>query len=255
MKKILLMSLLFSFLLVGVGCSNKKKELTIEEQIARNELAEKIMSKNRCAQIRDIVLEKCFGKDCKLQKSHFTDLSKNYDYGEFQDEGIVDGVIDGKNGTFNFTINVSVPITSPDDWELESLFVKDKDKKHYVYAIVQGKWKDPKEIERTISSISSEESDATSSSTSENNVYVSDDDLHSIENALQMEWDISNASSAVGAESSNVFKVKKESVSGNEVTVSYSLRSTYGGQKKFVDLHGVVKKNSDGSWSVVNLGY
>lgn len=54
------------------------------------------MSKNRCAQIRDIVLEKYFGKDCKLQKSHFTDLSKNYDYGEFQDEGIVDGVIDGK---------------------------------------------------------------------------------------------------------------------------------------------------------------
>lgn len=72
---------------------------------------------------------------------------------------------------------------------------------------------------------------------------------------MQREWDISNASSAVGAESSNVFKVKKESVSGNEVTVSYSLRSTYGGQKKFVDLHGVVKKNSDGSWSVVNLGY
>lgn len=86
-------------------------------------------------------------------------------------------------------------------------------------------------------------------------MYVSDEDLYSIEDALQKEWNVSNASSSVGAESSNVFKVKKESVSGREVTVSYSLRSTYGGQKKFVDLHGVVKKNSDGSWSVVNLGY
>lgn len=76
MKKILLMSLLFSFLLVGVGCSNKKKELTIEEQIARNELAEKIMSKNRCAQIRDIVLEKYFGKDCKYVQCHGTAVVK-----------------------------------------------------------------------------------------------------------------------------------------------------------------------------------
>lgn len=69
MKKILLMSLLFSFLLVGVGCSNKKKELTIEEQIARNELAEKIMSKNRCAQIRDIVLDESCRVEYSLVKS------------------------------------------------------------------------------------------------------------------------------------------------------------------------------------------
>ena len=108
-----------------------------------------------------------------------------------------------------------------------------------------GKREDPREYEKANAISSSSETD----------VYVSDEDLYSIEDALQKEWNVSNASSSVGAESSNVFKVKKESVSGREVTVSYSLRSTYCGQKKFVDLHGVVKKNSDGSWSVVNLGY
>lgn len=204
------------------------------------------ISKDSCMPKRDFILKKYFGKSYKVTDSQFyNNKGYNDQNGSFSDKGTVEGVVEGKNGKFAYDMKVSIPYRNPKDWNLESLIVKDLKSCHYVYIVRDGKREDPKEYERANAA----------SSYSESDVYVSDEDLYSIEDALQREWNVSNASSAVGAESSNVFKVKKESVSGREVTVSYSLRSVYGGQKKFVDLHGVVKKNSDGSWSVVNLGY
>lgn len=255
MKKILSLSILLAFLLLGTGCSHKKKPLSIEEQIERNKLVNKVMTKACCFQKSNSVLEKYFGKGYNVKERNFSDNTKNNIEGYFSDDGIVQGVLNGEEGTYYYSIEIKIPFESPDDWELESLFVKDKDGKHFVYVIMNGKWKDPKEVERAVSSTPAEESHHSSASKSEPEVSISNDDLYAIENLLQAEWDISNASSLVGAESSNVFKVKKESVNGKEVSVSYSLRSTYNGQNKFVDLHGIVRKNSNGSWSVVNLGY
>lgn len=221
-----------------------ERDKMIAEEWEQHEI--RAISKDSCMPKRDLVLKKYFGKSYKVIDSQFyNNKGYNDQNGSFSDKGTVEGVVEGKNGTFSYDMEVSIPYRNPKDWNLESLIVKDLKSCHYVYIVRDGKREDPKEYEKA----------NTISSSSETDVYVSDEDLYSIEDALQKEWNISNASSSVGAESSNVFKVKKESVSGREVTVSYSLRSTYSGQKKFVDLHGVVKKNSDGSWSVVNLGY
>lgn len=247
MKKKIIIAIVAAIplLMVCSGCGNKNKQPTIEEQIARNKYIDKIMCNDSCKAKRDVVLKKYFGSNYTLAKSKINNYDNNYNWGFFWDDGVLDGTINGAKGKYEYHIDITVSIENPLDWTLTEFRVKDIKTQHYVYVVIYGEQKDPKEYERA---------DA-ASSYSESDVYVSDDDLYSIEDALQREWNVSNASSAVGAESSNVFKVKKESVSGREVTVSYSLRSVYGGQKKFVDLHGVVKKNSDGSWSVVNLGY
>lgn len=248
MKKKLIIAIIAAFplLMVCGGCGNKKKQPSIEEQIARVEYENKVMSKKSCMAKRDEVLKKYFGYNYKLIKSEYHSGTGTYEDGCFYDEGTVIGSINKKNGTYTYWMDVRVNYDNPQNWRVYELHVKDK-YSHYVFVINGEVEVDAKEFE--------EENTISSDDTSETDISVSENDLHSIEDALQREWNISNALSAVGAESSNVFKVKKESVSGREVTVSYSLRSTYGGQKKFVDLHGVVKKNSDGSWSVVNLGY
>lgn len=221
-----------------------ERDKMIAEEWEQHEI--RAISKDSCMPKRDLVLKKNFGKSYKVIDSQFyNNKGYNDQNGSFSDKGTVEGVVEGKKGKFSYDMKVSIPYRNPKDWNLESLIVKDLKSCHYVYIVRDGKREDPREYEKANAISSSSETD----------VYVSDEDLYSIEDALQKEWNVSNASSSVGAESSNVFKVKKESVSGREVTVSYSLRSTYGGQKKFVDLHGVVKKNSDGSWSVVNLGY
>lgn len=221
-----------------------ERDKMIAEEWEQHEI--RAISKDSCMPKRDLVLKKYFGKSYKVIDSQFyNNKGYNDQNGSFSDKGTVEGVAEGINGKFAYDMEVSIPYRNPKDWNLVSLIVKDLKSCHYVYIVRDGKQEDPKEYEKANAISSSSETD----------VYVSDEDLYLIEDALQREWNVSNASSAVGAESSNVFKVKKESVSGNEVTVSYSLRSTYGGQKKFVDLHGVIKKNSDGSWSVVNLGY
>lgn len=221
-----------------------ERDKMIAEEWEQHEI--RAISKDSCMPKRDLVLKKYFGKSYKVTDSQFyNNKGYNNQNGSFSDKGTVEGVVEGKNGKFAYDMEVSIPYRNPKDWNLVSLIVKDLKSCHYVYIVRDGKREDPKEYEKANAISSSKETD----------VYVSDEDLYSIEDALQKEWNVSNALSSVGAESSNVFKVKKESVSGREVTVSYSLRSTYGGQKKFVDLHGVVKKNSDGSWSVVNLGY
>lgn len=244
MKKKLIIAIVAAIplLMMFGGCSNKKP--TMEEQNARWDYIGKVMCEDSCKVKSDIVLKKYFGANYKLIKSE-VGYDNNYNRGSFWDKGVIEGMIKGREGQYEYHIDVSVPIDSPSEWELDELRVEDAKTHYYVLVVEKGTERNVKEYEKIM----------TSKSTSSSDIYVSDDDLYAIEDALQKEWNVSNAMSAVGAESSNVFKVKKESVSGREVTVSYSLRSTYNGQKKFVDLHGVVKKNSDGTWSVVNLGY
>lgn len=246
MKKIAYVAIIVVIVVIcgyAIKVASERDKMIVEEW-EQHEI--RAISKDSCMPIRDLVLKKHFGKSYKVIDSQFyNNKGYNDQNGSFSDKGTVEGVVEGENGKFAYDMEVSIPYRNPKDWNLVSLIVKDLKSCHYVYIVRDGKQEDPKEYEKANAISSSNETD----------VYVSDEDLYSIEDALQKEWNVSNASSAVGAESSNVFKVKKESVSGREVTVSYSLRSTYGGQKKFVDLHGVVKKNSDGSWSVVNLGY
>lgn len=246
MKKKLIIAIVAAIPLLMVlgGCSNKKKQPTIEEQIARNKYIDKIMCNDSCKVKRDLVLKKYFGSSYTLSTSKINNYNSNYNWGFFMDDGIVEGTIEGVKGKYEYHIDITVSIENPSDWKLTDFRVKDMNTQHYVYIMRNGSEENVDEYEKAIAT-----------SNSESDIYVSDDDLYAIEDALQREWNVSNAMSAVGAESSNVFKVKKESVSGREVTVSYSIRSTYNGQKKFVDLYGVVKKNTDGTWSVVNLGY
>lgn len=244
MIKKLIVAFAMSILLLIVcnGCGNKKP--TMEEQTERWEYIGKVMCEDSCKAKSNMVLKKYFGANYKLIKSE-VGYDNDYNRGSFWDKGVIEGTIKGRKGQYEYHIDVFVPIDSPSEWELDELRVEDAETHHYVLVVENGTERNVKEYEKIM----------TSKSTSSSDIYVSDDDLYAIEDALQREWNVSNAMSAVGAESSNVYKVKKSSVSGREVTVSYSLRSTYNGQKKFVDLHGVVKKNPDGTWSVVNLGY
>ncbi len=85
----------------------------------------------------------------------------------------------------------------------------------------------------------------------------SGEDEYAIEDALQRKWNISNASSAVGAVDCNVFSVKVDKVEGNTIYVSYSLKSKYAsGNTQFVKLKGAkLTKGSNGNYTVESTGY
>ena len=85
----------------------------------------------------------------------------------------------------------------------------------------------------------------------------SGEDEYAIEDALQREWNISNASSAVGAVDCNVFSVKVDKVEGNTIYVSYSLKSKYSsGNTQFVKLTGAkLIKDGNGNYTVESTGY
>lgn len=55
----------------------------------------------------------------------------------------------------------------------------------------------------------------------------SGEDKYAIEDALQKEWNISNASSAVGAVDCNVFSVKVDKVEGNTIYGTLQYGSPY----------------------------
>lgn len=85
----------------------------------------------------------------------------------------------------------------------------------------------------------------------------SGEDEYAIEDALQKEWDISNANSPIGAVDCNVFSVKVDKMEGNTVYVSYSLKSKYAsGDTKFVNLkEAKLTKDSKGNYKVESTGY
>ena len=84
-----------------------------------------------------------------------------------------------------------------------------------------------------------------------------DEYARQIEDALQKEWNISNASSPVGAVDCNVFSVKVDKVEDNTIYVSYSLKSKYAsGDTKFVELTGAkLIKDGQGNYTVESTGY
>ena len=83
------------------------------------------------------------------------------------------------------------------------------------------------------------------------------EDDYSIEDALQKEWDTSNANSAVGAVDCNVFSLNIEKVEGDTYYVSYKLKSKYAsGESKTVKLTGAkLNKDSNGKYTVETIGY
>ena len=85
----------------------------------------------------------------------------------------------------------------------------------------------------------------------------SGEDKYAIEDALQKEWNISNASSPVGAVDCNVFSVKVDKIEDNTIYVSYSLKSKYAsGDTKFVELTGAkLIKDGQGNYTVESTGY
>lgn len=85
----------------------------------------------------------------------------------------------------------------------------------------------------------------------------SSEDEYAIEDALQMEWNITNSRSVVGAVDCNVFSVKVDKVIDNIYYVSYNLKSVYAsGDKKFVELKGAkLRKVGKDKFEVMDTGY
>lgn len=225
MKKKLIVAIVAAISVLGfcVGCDSKG------------------IDKKICYRAVDKSLESCFDDltEYKIIEQNLK-IASSPKYTYVTDEGLVDGMIDGRSGKYRYSIKIKIPNSAQYDWDLTEMKVYSQKTNELVLTSKKGYHNREYNTE------------STNTTHSYSNV---DFDSHSVEDALQREWNVSNAMSAVGAEDCNVFNVKEESSNGSEVTVSYSLRSTYNGQKKFVDLHGVVKKNSDGTWSVVNLGY
>lgn len=222
MKKSIVHFVLLVTCVIFIGCNND-------------------IDKKACYKARDKALESCFDP-----LSKFTIVEQNVEIKSSSkstyviDHGKAEGMIDGKYGKFRYELKITINNDDTYDWDLNEMNIYSQKTNELVVSSKKGyhNIENKKETKRTTKH------------------YQSDNtDIYAIEDALQREWNISNAMSSVGAESSNVFNVKKESSNGSEVTVSYTLRSTYNGQKNFADLHGVLSKNSDGSWKVVNLAY
>ena len=241
-SRLLNFSILLFIILSSLACSSKKKsyEDYEKERLERQQEAEKVLTDELCTTYRDSVLLKYFGKDYKLTPK---DIKKvTYQFCCFCNEGSVDGSFKGTSGTYEYSMEVNVNRENPKDWQLWRFRVKDTSTGLYVYIIDVGE-------EQATDYYNKEAENSTS------NTASFDLSKNEVEDMLQRQWDIENASSPVGAESSNVFNVHIDRVSSSEVNVSYDLRSTYSGQKKFVHLSATLKPNSEGKWEVSNLGY
>lgn len=222
MKKSIVHIILLVICVIFIGCSND-------------------IDKKTCYKARDNALKSGFDPLSKFTIEEQNVKIKSSSKSTYViDKGKAEGMIDGKYGKFRYELKITINNDDTYDWDLNEMNIYSQKTNKLVVSSKKGyhNIEDKKEPKRTTKH------------------YQSDNmDIYAIEDALQREWNISNAISSVGAESSNVFNVKKEGSNGSEVTVSYTLRSTYNGQKNFAYLHGVLSKNSDGSWKVVNLAY
>ena len=157
------------------------------------------------------------------------------------DKGKIDGTINGVSGQYEYSMEIRVNEENPKDWKIWRLFIKDASTGSHVFVIDVGEIQTPKSYDKT-----TDNSDGSASF---------DLSTNEIEDMIQRQWNIENASSPVGAEDSNVFNVHLESVSSTKVVVSYDLRSTYHGQKKFTHLNATLTPNSKGYWEISNLAY
>lgn len=240
--------LLIAFIasLAMTGCK-KSRTQQMREYAMKSQAISNAMPEDRCVSYRDSILQTVLGEGFVTEKKH--QLSTDVVAPGFTDKGKVYAEYKGENRAFNFEIEVTLDKDNLGKWELKKLYLQDMYTFQYAYRFEDGKEQDVEAYNNA-----GESSGAETGSSRCETVSSSDIDLNAIEDALQREWNISNATSAVGAESSNVFNVHLKSIHGNVVTVSYDLRSTYNGKKKFVSLTGEVKKEN-GGWTVVNLGY
>lgn len=242
-SKQFILVLLSTILLVGAGCSGKKEKksyLDIEkERVEREEKAKKMLTDTLCTKYRDTVLNKYFGNSYKLNADT---IAKVFLMGCYIcNEGTVEGSFKGTKGSYEYRMELEVNEENSKDWKIWRLFIKDSSTGSYVFVIDVGE-------EKTLNSYNKKSEES-------NNSASFDLSTNEIEDMLQRQWNVENASSPVGAEDSNVFNVHLESVSSNKVVVSYDLRSTYHGQKKFTHLNATLTPNSNGKWEISNLAY
>lgn len=235
------------FILVLCGCGKKKLSYEEEAKLEQEQqkLAKKVLTDKLCLSLRDSALFKYIGKGFKIDTNSHKLQKNTYHMCSFFDQAKFEGKVKGVYGKYYYYLDINVVAENPSDWNINSLSIKDSKTKKYVLLIQYGIEQDVEELNESSNAGDSEIS----------TISVNDSDIPAIEDALQKEWNTTNASHPSGAESCNVFKVKIRGTSGNEVTVHYSLRSTFNGEKKFVDLNGTLKKSLDGSWEVVSLGY
>ena len=227
------------FIIVFIICVRDYKEKKAEEK--RIEI-NKLMAYDKCMDVRDSVLKVFFpgGFWIKEQVHEFKkDVQQTFPY--FLDSSSITITIGKKKYYCSYSMQVHFD-TQTKTWDLRDMHVWDRGSLEDIIIVKYG---EKKYIYN---------GNITKETNNVKAITVNDDDLYKIEDALQREWDVVNISSPAGAESSNVFNLKVKSIKGNEVNVNYSLRSTFNGTKKFVDLDGTIKKTSNGNWEVVSLG-
>lgn len=244
-KKILFTLLVLSVLVMLSSC--KKKSQSEKQEESRQE-ARAFLTPEKIKEIRNEGFRVVCGDDYKIDESSSSQKVWENGYRVYITfKGKVNCSINGKKDTYDYVweqpFSVEYPNEKPDEFNGSRVINFSLSKSGKVVKRIMGDGR-----EDDLSNQPEQSSESSS-------VSVSDDDISGIEDALQREWDLENSSSPVGAESSNVFNVQVDSKSGSKVTVTYSLRSTYNGEKKFVNMTGEVEKGSDGSWKVTNLGY
>lgn len=248
MKVIFLKTIaIFSLAFLLGACSKKKNsyEDNERERLERQRMSEYVLKDELCTDYRDSVIIRYFGNDYEITPEA---IKKNtYEECSFYNSGSVSGTFKGVSNTYDYTMQVNVDREDPKKWELWRFRIKDTLTGLYVFVIEAG---DEQDLEYY-----NKEAETSSTSSTSTNSASFDLTTNEVEDLLQRQWDIENASSPVGAESSNVFNVHINKITSSEVVVSYDLRSTYNGQKKFVHLKATLEPNSNGNWAVSNLAY
>ena len=241
MKVFIKLVAIFSLAILLGSCSKKKYsyEQNEQERVERQQKSEQALTDELCTAYRDSVICKYFDKGYEITPEEIKKVT--YEACSICNSGSISGTFNGISSNYDYTMQIDVDRDNPKDWKLWRFRIKDTVTGLYVFVIDVG---DEQDLEYY-----NKEADSSKNSAS------FDLSKNEVEDLLQREWDRENASSPIGAESSNVFNVEIDKVTSSEVVVSYDLRSTYHGEKKFVHLDATLEPNSDGNWEVSNLGY
>ena len=243
MESKILKKLLFATIVATVaacGNGNKKTRMSYwdierEKKVYEDSL-KSMLTDSICTSYRNIVLKKYFGSEYELITENISKVVITQCY--VCDEGKLEGTFNGVKGCYEYQLEIEVDEKNIKKWKTWRLFVTDTSTGNRV----------------TVVDVGNEKAPASYNNTSTGNATF-DLNMNEIEDMLQRQWNIENASSPVGAEDSNVFNVHLESVSSDKVIVSYDLRSTYHGQKKFTHLNATLTPNANGKWVISNLAY
>lgn len=225
---------------VACGNGNKKTQrsyLDIErEKKVHEDSLKSMLTDSICTSYRNTVLKKYFGSEYELITENISKVVITQCY--VCDEGKVEGTFNGIKGRYEYQLEIEVDEKNIKEWKIWRLFVTDTSTGNRI----------------TVVDVGNEKSPASYNHTSNGNATF-DLNMNEIEDMLQRQWNVENASSPVGAVDSNVFNVHLESVSSTKVVVSYDLRSTYHGQKKFTHLNATLTPDTNGKWVISNLAY